>query len=110
MFLALFCGDIHALCTFKRVGYRFSINGVFCAFLQVGIVNAWMVSFIMLREFIVTGLRLYGLNKGVILEAKRFGKHKTFSQVLGFVVIFITLILRKVFPANNSVVFWLEIV
>jgi len=81
------------------------IIGVFCAFLEVGVVNAWMVSLIMFREFIVTGLRLYGLNKGVILEAKKLGKHKTVSQIIGLSVIFISLILRDTLPDSNIVVF-----
>lgn len=72
------------------------VIGVFLAFLELGIINAWMVSVIMLREFIVTSLRLYGLNKGVILEAKMLGKHKTFSQITGIILIFITLILFQV--------------
>ncbi len=79
------------------------IIGVFCAFLELQIINAWMVSAIMLREFIITGLRLYGLNKGVVLEAKALGKHKTFSQVVGIAVILITLIASKVFPSSRAV-------
>lgn len=79
------------------------IIGVFCAFLELKVVNTWMVSLIMLREFIITGLRLYGLNKGVVLEAKRFGKHKTFSQVTGIFVIYFALILSKVFPEGKTV-------
>lgn len=82
------------------------IIGVFCAFLELGVVNAWMISVIMLREFIVTGLRLYSLNKGIVLEAKKLGKHKTFSQVLGIFVIFLTLILSKIFPSNEIVAFF----
>lgn len=82
------------------------IIGTFLAFLQLKvIVNAWMVSVIMLREFIVTGLRLYSLNKGVVMEAKTLGKHKTFSQVVGIFFIFITLILVKSMPSNNVVLF-----
>lgn len=81
------------------------IIGVFCAFLELRIINAWMVAVIMLREFIITGLRLYGLNKGVVLEAKRFGKHKTVSQVVGITVIFIALILSKIIPSSNLVEF-----
>ena len=65
-----------------------------------------MVSLIMLREFIITGLRLYGLNKGVVLEAKKFGKHKTFSQIIGILIIFIIIILNKKF-SENFVVFFL---
>lgn len=80
------------------------IIGVFCAFLELGVINAWMVSLIMLREFIITGLRLYGLNKGVVLEARRLGKHKTISQVVGIGVIFLSLILSKVLPQSKAVV------
>ncbi|MBU1121417.1 MAG: CDP-diacylglycerol--glycerol-3-phosphate 3-phosphatidyltransferase [Candidatus Omnitrophota bacterium] len=81
------------------------IIGVFLAFLQVGIINAWMVSVIMLREFIITGLRFYGLSKGIVLEAQTLGKHKTVSQIIGIVLIFITLILSKV--TDSSTVYFL---
>ena len=84
------------------------IIGVLCAFLQLGVINAWMVSLIMLREFIITGLRLYGLNKGVMLEAKRFGKHKTLSQVIGTFIIFLTLIIREIIPASRLALFLYE--
>lgn len=81
------------------------IIGVFCAFLELRIINTWVVSLIMFREFIVTGFRLYGLNKGIVLEARKFGKHKTFSQVLGISIIFITLILSQKFPEASFIIF-----
>lgn len=82
------------------------IIGVFLGFLQLKVVvNAWMVTVIMLREFIVTGLRLYVLKSGEVLEARRWGKHKTVSQVAGIIVIFISLLLFKKFPQNNFVIF-----
>ena len=71
------------------------ILGVFAAFLELGAVNAWMIIAIMLREFIITGIRFSGLNKGVVLEAKFLGKHKTVSQIVGIIVIFLTLIVAK---------------
>jgi len=85
------------------------IIGVFCSFLELGIINAWMVSIIMFREFVITGLRLYSLNKGVVLEAKKFGKHKTIFQVLGILIIFIALILSELFPISNVVIFLYQI-
>ncbi|MFH1519885.1 MAG: CDP-diacylglycerol--glycerol-3-phosphate 3-phosphatidyltransferase [Candidatus Omnitrophota bacterium] len=84
------------------------IIGVFCAFLELGIINTWMVSLIMFREFIITGLRLYGLNKGVTLEARRLGKHKTLSQVLGIFIVLFTLIFRMIFPASPVATFFYE--
>lgn len=82
------------------------VIGVFLAFLQLGVINAWMVSIIMLREFIITSLRLYSLNKGIVLEAKRIGKHKTLSQIMGILFIFITLILFLKMPSNKLVLFF----
>lgn len=85
------------------------IIGVFLAFLQLKVVvNAWMIAVIMLREFIITGLRLYVLKSGEVLEAKRWGKHKTVSQVAGIFVIFISLLLFMKFPQNTIVIFLYE--
>lgn len=81
------------------------IIGVFLAFLDLNIINIWMVVFIMLREFIVTGLRLAVLNKGVVLEARFLGKNKTVSQIAAIILIFITLILSKVYPGDKVVNF-----
>lgn len=81
------------------------IIGAFCAFLELGVINSWMVILIMFREFVVTGLRLYGLNKGIVLEARKFGKHKTVSQVVGVFVLFLALILSKIFPGSTIVPF-----
>ncbi|MCM8819884.1 MAG: CDP-diacylglycerol--glycerol-3-phosphate 3-phosphatidyltransferase [Candidatus Omnitrophica bacterium] len=82
------------------------IIGIFLAFLQIKVViNVWMVTAIVLREFIITGLRLYCLSKGEVLGAERWGKHKTVSQVIGVFVIFITFIFYKKFPYNNFVLF-----
>jgi CDP-diacylglycerol--glycerol-3-phosphate 3-phosphatidyltransferase len=81
------------------------IIGVFLAFLELNIVNIWMVIAIMLREFIITGLRLSVLNKGVVLEARFLGKNKTVSQMAGIILIFVTLILYKIYPGNKVVFF-----
>ncbi len=81
------------------------IIGVFCAFLGLGIINSWIVISIMFREFTITGLRLYGLSKGIVLEAKKIGKHKTVSQVVGIFIIFFAVILSKTIPESVIVPF-----
>ncbi len=78
------------------------VIGVFAAFVEINLISAWMVVVILLREFIITSLRFYGLHKNVVLEAQRFGKHKTFSQVLGILIIFSFLILSKTFPESAA--------
>ena len=82
------------------------IIGVFIAFTQLDVVSVWIVVGIMLREFIVTGLRFYSLNKGVVLEAKMWGKHKTVSQIAGIILIFIVLIFIKIYPESQVVLFF----
>lgn len=77
------------------------IIGMFAAFVEIGIITAWMVIVILLREFIITSLRFYGLRKNIVLEAQRLGKHKTFSQVVGILVIFSFLICYDICPQAN---------
>jgi CDP-diacylglycerol--glycerol-3-phosphate 3-phosphatidyltransferase len=74
------------------------VLGVFAAFIELNVVNAWMVIAIVMREFIITGIRFLGLGKGVVLEAKVLGKHKTVSQIAGIIIIFIALIAAKKIP------------
>ncbi|MCM8824517.1 MAG: CDP-diacylglycerol--glycerol-3-phosphate 3-phosphatidyltransferase [Candidatus Omnitrophica bacterium] len=81
------------------------VLGIFLSFLVVKIINVWMVIVIMIREFIITGLRLLALNRGYVLEAKKAGKHKTLSQMLGINFIFVILILKKIFTQNKLIDF-----
>ena len=81
------------------------VVGVFLAFLQIGVVDVWFVVIIVLREFLVTGLRLYALARNYVLEAKSYGKHKTFSQMAGIAIIIIMLILNKMSVVENGIFF-----
>ena len=45
-----------------------------------GELGAWIPALIISREFIVTGLRLLAINKGVVLAAGKLGKAKTVVQ------------------------------
>lgn len=42
----------------------------------------WMVALIVVREFLVTALRLAALERGVVLHARDLGKLKTWSQAV----------------------------
>jgi len=68
------------------------VLAAFVAFVQMQLIEWWMVLIIISREVLITNLRLFALNKGKILSATRVGKHKTLSQmlvisfILGFIV------------------------
>jgi len=46
----------------------------------------WMVALIVVREFLVTALRLAAVERGVVLRARDLGKLKTWSQAIAAAV------------------------
>lgn len=72
------------------------VCAAFVSFVAIDqIVPAWVVITIITREFLVTGLRLLAVSKGRILQAGRFGKHKTVWQIIVIVVVITGLALRE---------------
>jgi len=51
-----------------------------------GVFPAWMVAAIVAREFLVSGLRLAALERGVVIHARDLGKLKTWSQAVAAAV------------------------
>jgi CDP-diacylglycerol--glycerol-3-phosphate 3-phosphatidyltransferase len=79
------------------------VLSAFAAFLQLGIINAWMFMIIISREILITSLRLFALTKGKVLSASRAGKHKTVSQML---VIFVILVFICSQEIMKTFFFW----
>lgn len=61
------------------------ICSAFIAFVDLGLMPAWMVILIVARELAITGLRLLAVSKNVVLAADRSGKHKTISQMVAII-------------------------
>ncbi|MDP3723405.1 MAG: CDP-diacylglycerol--glycerol-3-phosphate 3-phosphatidyltransferase [Candidatus Omnitrophota bacterium] len=71
------------------------VLGTFLAFVQLGLIPAWMVLVIALREFLITGVRLFAVSRRLVLSAAKEGKHKTVSQMVTIVVLLSVLLIQE---------------
>ena len=64
------------------VADKILVLAVLVMLVDVRVVPGWMVAAIVVRELLVTGLRLAALERGVVLHARDLGKLKTWSQAV----------------------------
>jgi CDP-diacylglycerol---glycerol-3-phosphate 3-phosphatidyltransferase len=62
------------------VADKILVLAVLVMLIEDGVAPAWMVAAIVAREFLVSGLRLAALERGVVLHARDLGKLKTWAQ------------------------------
>ena len=60
-------------------------------FIRVGLMPAWIVLIVIIREFMVTGIRLVAVAKDSVIAASIFGKIKTFVTVICLIAMFLPL-------------------
>jgi len=58
------------------------MTAMFVMLCEYRLMPGWMVIAILSREFLVTGLRLIATNKGEVISADKWGKFKTFFQMM----------------------------
>jgi CDP-diacylglycerol---glycerol-3-phosphate 3-phosphatidyltransferase len=58
------------------------VSAILVAYVQLGLVPAWIVVIIIAREFLVTGLRSMAAAKGTVIPAGKWGKQKTFITLV----------------------------
>lgn len=64
-------------------------TAAFLAFMQLGYCNVWIVFVVLTREFLVTSFRLVASAQGVVIPAGIWGKIKTASQMIFFILVMI---------------------
>ena len=74
---------------------KIMVCSAFIAFVELGWFKAWMAVVIVARELAITGLRLLAASKNVVLAAEGYGKHKTVSQIIAIIAIFISNIMAQ---------------
>lgn len=68
------------------------VCAAFIGFIELNSIAAWMVVLIIAREFMVTGMRLLMIEKGIVMPAGPWGKIKTTVQMLAICLYFFGLI------------------
>src|SRR5437667_1068765 len=64
------------------VADKILVISVLVVLIGQGVFPGWMVAAIVAREFLVSGLRLAALERGVVMQARDLGKLKTWAQAI----------------------------
>ena len=67
------------------------ITAAFLGFMAQGVINVWAVMIMLVREFMVSGVRLAAVSEGEVIAASFWGKFKTVSQMVAVIVAFLVL-------------------
>lgn len=63
------------------------VAGVMIAMVEVGLLPTWIVATILVRDFVVQGMRQFAAATNVVIAARRIGKAKTFTTLFGMVLL-----------------------
>jgi len=82
---------------------KFLILSAFVIFTKMYIIPFWMTLTIVIRETLVTALRLYAVQRGKILAAESLGKFKTVLQIVTiFFILFFILFIKENEPVVSD--------
>ena len=93
---------------FVPLADKILISLAFIAFVVLGYVQMWMVLLIILREFLITGLRTLAAYRGALITPSLPAKIKTFLQMTSITVIMLIINLRTFLPPLNIESEWLQ--
>lgn len=107
---------------------KFLVISALVVLVDMGRLSAWIAIVIIVREFLITGLRVVALSKSIVIPAEMGGKLKTTSQIIailcliinrsifdidfydiGIISIWIALVLSVVSGIRYTVSFWEKI-
>lgn len=66
------------------------VMSVFISFIELNLVSAVPVIIILMREFIVTSIRLTAMGSGKVIAANIWGKIKTVSQIISISIVLLS--------------------
>ena len=71
------------------------VIGILLVFVQLRLVPAWMVLVILIRELLITSVRLSAASRHTVIPAAAEGKQKAVSQMLAIFIILTLLLIRE---------------
>ena len=90
------------------------ITAAFLGFMAQGVINVWAVMIMLVREFMVSGVRLAAVSEGEVIAASFWGKFKTVSQMVAVIVAFLVLNIPAVSESMayiiTNVFVWISVV
>ena len=57
------------------------VNTAMILMIPIGRISAWIVAIIIIRDFVVDGIRAISQSEGFVIQASRLGKRKTLCQI-----------------------------
>jgi len=107
------------------VADKIIVNTAMILMIPIGRIPAWMVAIIIIRDFVVDGMRSIASSEGVVIDASSLGKQKTLCQIIavsalmihypifgldahavGIVVLYVALFLTLYSGADYSIKFY----
>lgn len=72
------------------------VSSAMIAFVELGLLPAWIVIVIISREFIISGFRLIASDNGVVIAASYWGKVKTVVQMIMTILLIVNISALKI--------------
>lgn len=90
---------------------KFLVISALILLVDMARLSAWIAIAIIVREFLVTGLRVVALSKDIVIPAEVGGKLKTFSQITAILCLIISMNIFGVDLYDVGIVFiWIAMV
>lgn len=90
-----------------QISDKILITSLFLVFLSLGMINLWLVVVVVVRDILVSGLRMVAASKGTVVPANYFGKAKTVSQFILIGCLYLILLTKVDFQLLSSVLQWI---
>jgi len=71
------------------VADKIIVNTAMILMIPIGRIPAWMVAIIIIRDFVVDGMRSIASSEGVVIDASNLGKQKTLCQIFAVTALMI---------------------